>query len=98
MNKTKEVKKVKKVTKVAKANKSNNDKNAEHLVCPFAKELKAMTLAHKKLFLAIANNCNSRVQTMASMYTIHASLTNLEFEECNKIFNPDSDYHGRNVK
>ena len=98
MNKTKEVKKIKKVTKVAKANKSNNDKNAEHPVCPFAKELKAMTLAHKKLFLAIANNCKSRVQTMASMYTIHKLLTDLEFEECNKVFNSDSEYHERNAK
>ena len=95
MKKTKEVKKVKKVTK---ADKYNNDKNAEHPVCPFAKELKDMTLAHKKLFLAIANNCNSRVQTMASMYTIHKLLTDLEFEECNNIFNSDSDYHGRNVE
>lgn len=98
MKKTKEVKNVKKVTKVAKANKSNNDKNAESPVCPFAKELKDMTLAHKKLFLAIANNCKSRVQTMASMYTIHKLLTDLEFEECNKIFNSDSDYHERNVE
>lgn len=87
MKKTKEVKNVKKVTKVAKANKSNNDKNAESPVCPFAKELEAMTLAHKKLFLAIASNCKSRVHTMTSMYAIHASLTNIEFEECNKIFN-----------
>ena len=94
MKKTKEVKNVKKVTKVAKDNKSNNDKNAESPVCPFAKELKAMTLAHNKLFLAIVNNCKSRVQTMASMYTIHASLTNLEFKWCNNIFDSDSDYQG----
>ena len=83
MKKTKEVKKVKKVEKAKKS------KKAESPVCPFGKELEALTLAHKKLFLAIANDCKSRVQTMASMYTIHASLTNLEFEECNKIFKPD---------
>lgn len=85
MKKTKEVKKVKKVTKVTKAKKA---KKAESPVCPFGKELEALTLAHKKLFLAIANDCKSPVQTMASMYTIHASLTHLEYEECNKIFKP----------
>ena len=89
MKKTREAKNVKKVTKVAKASKSNNDKNAEPPVCPFAKELKAMTLAHKKLFLAIANNFKSRVHAMAYMYAIHSLLTNIEFEECNKIFNLD---------
>lgn len=83
MKKTKEVKKVKKVTKAKKVEK------AEYQVCPFGKEVEALTLAHKNLFLAIANDCKSRVQTMASMYAIHASLTNLEFEECNKIFKPD---------
>ena len=86
MKKTKEVKKVKKVTKAKKAKKVEK---AESHVCPFGKEVEALTLAHKKLFLAIANDCKSRVQTMASMYAIHASLMNLEFEECNKIFKPD---------
>ena len=86
MKKTKEVKKAKKVTKAKKVQKA---KKAESPVCPFSKEVEALTLAHKKLFLAIANDCKSRVQTMASMYTIHASLTNLEFEECNNLFKPD---------
>lgn len=80
MKKTKEVKKPKNVTK---------EKNPESTVCTFRKEVEALTLAHKNLFLAIANDCKSRVQTMASMYTIHSLLTNLEFEECNRIFNLD---------
>ena len=80
MKKTNEVKKPKNVTK---------EKNPESTVCTFRKEVEALTLAHKNLFLAIANDCKSRVQTMASMYTIHSLLTNLEFEECNKIFKPD---------
>ena len=86
MKKTKEVKKV---TKAKKAKKVEKSKKAESPVCPFGKEVEALTLAHKKLFLAIANDSKSRVQTMAAMYAIHASLTNLEFEECNKIFKPD---------
>lgn len=77
------MKKNKEVKKVTKAKKT------ESQTCPFGKEVEALTLAHKKLFLAIANDCKSRVQTMASMYTIHASLTNLEFEECNRIFPSD---------
>jgi len=72
--------------KMKKTNKVKKAKKAESPVCPFGKEVEALTLAHKKLFLAIANDCKSRVQTMASMYTIHASLTHLEFEECGKIF------------
>ena len=80
MKKTKEVKKSKNVTK---------EKNPESTVCTFRKEVEALTLAHKNLFIAIANDCKSRVQTMASMYTIHSLLTNLEFDECNKIFKPD---------
>ena len=80
MKKTKEVKKPKYAA---------NGKNHESPVCTFRKEVKALTLAHKNLFLAIANDCKSRVQTMASMYTIHSLLTNLEFEECNRIFNLD---------
>jgi len=83
MKKTKEVKKVKNVKEVEKA------KNAESPACPFGKEVETLKLAHKKLFLAIAKDYKSRIQTMALMYAIHTSLTNIEFEECNNIFNPD---------
>ena len=86
MKKTKEVKKVKKVKKVEKVEKA---KKAESQVCPFGKEVMTLTIAHRKLFLAVANECKSRVRTMATMYAIHASLTNIEFEECNKIFESD---------
>lgn len=85
MKKTKEVKKLTKAKKVKKVKKAAGPTR------PFSKEVKALTLAHKKLFLAIANDCKSRTQTMASMYAIHAMLTSLEFDECNKRFKPDQD-------
>ena len=82
-----------KKTKSAKGNK--NEKKDTKAVntpetpnIPFTKEVKDLMRAHKKLFFAIASDCKSRVQTMAAMYSIHAALTNLEFEDCNKIFAP----------
>lgn len=86
MKKLKRRRKMKKTKEVKKLTKVKKTKKAESPVCSFGKEVEAFTLAHKKLFLAIANDCKSRTQTMASMYAIHASLTNLEFEECNRLF------------
>lgn len=87
----KKIKEVKKLTKAKKAKKVEKAKKAAGQTRPFGKEIEALTLAHKRLFIAIANDCKSRTQTMASMYAIHAMLTSLEFDECNKRFKPAQD-------